>query len=145
MVAQVRAVSELPPDIVRLLDPAKNEGHNLVARLVEEWSDGSNRFDRPGEVLAEVRCGGELCAVGGLNVDPYLDDATVGRIRHVFVHPSWRRTGVGRTLIEFLVARAKDNFKRVRLRSARVPGPDFYDALGFIATNESDATHELVL
>jgi len=145
MVAEARAISEPPPDLARLLDAAQSEGHNLVTRLVEEWGDGSNRFDRRGEVLAEVRCDGDLCAVGGLNVDPYMDDPAVGRIRHVYVHPSRRRQGVGKTLIEFLVEQARGRFERVRLRSARMPGPDFYAALGFAETDESNATHVLEL
>lgn len=141
MVAEPRAIAELPPDVDRLLDAAAGEGHNLMSRLVEEWRDGSNRFDGPGEVLAEVRCGGALCGVGGVNVDPYIDDPTVGRIRHVYVHPSRRRQGVGKTLIEYLVEHARGHFERVRLRSLRDPGPDFYAALGFASTDEPDATH----
>ena len=145
MLSQTRPISELPSDIDRLAGAAREEGHDLVSRLVEEWHDGSNRFDRPGEMLAEVRCDGVLCAVGGLNVDPYLDDPTVGRIRHVFVHPSQRRLGVGRALVGFLVDHARSSFRRVRLRSAREPGPPFYAALGFMPTDEADATHALDL
>lgn len=141
MVAEVRAIPEPPPDIGRLADAAREEGHDLVSRLVDEWDDGTNRFDRPGELLAESRCDGLLCAVGGLNVDPYLDDGTIGRIRHVFVHPTHRRTGVGRTLIGFLVDSARGSFRRVRLRTVQVPGPDFYRALGFRTTDEANATH----
>jgi len=145
MVAEPRAISELPPDIDVLFASATDEGHNLMSRLVNEWRVGSNRFDRPGEVLAEVRCDGALLGVGGLNVDPYLDDPTVGRIRHVYVYPPWRRKGVGRILIGFLVDHARDHFERVRLRSLRDPGPDFYAALGFAITEAADATHEVWL
>lgn len=143
MPAAARAIFELPPDIGRLLDAARDEGHNLVSRLIDDWRDGSNRFDQPGEVLAEVRRDGILCAVGGLNIDPYIDDPTVGRIRHVFVHPDRRRRGVGRILIEFLVDRARGHFARVRLRSLYEPGPPFYAALGFAPSEEPDATHEV--
>jgi GNAT superfamily N-acetyltransferase len=110
---------------------------------VDEWNDGFNRFDRPGELLAEVRCDGVLCAIGGLNVDPYVDDPAVGRIRHVFVHPSHRRSGVGGALIDFLVDHVRAGFRRVRLRSLRDAGPPFYASLGFTTTDEINATHVL--
>lgn len=145
MVAEARAIGQLPSDIDRLVDAAHEEGHNLVARLVDEWRDGSNRFDRPGEVLAEARCRGVLCGIGGLNVDPYLEDPSVGRIRHVYVEPQRRREGVGRVLIDFLVDRAMDHFDRVRLRSVQWPGPDFYGSLGFTETHEAEATHTKTL
>lgn len=143
MVAEAHSIFEVPSDIGPLIEAAAEEGHNLVIRLVDEWRDGSNRFDRAGELLAEVRCDGSLCAVGGLNVDPYTDDPTVGRIRHVYVDPRHRREGVGRLLIEFLVGHARAHFSRVRLRSLRDPGPGFYAALGFTTTDEPDATHEI--
>lgn len=145
MVADVRIVTELPPDIDRLQVAAASEGHDLVSRLVEEWLDGSNRFDLPGELLAEVRCDGSLCAIGGLNIDPYINDPGVGRIRHVFVDPAHRREGVGKLLIGFLVDHAREHFERVRLRTVREPGPPFYAALGFAVANEPDATHEVIL
>lgn len=145
MVAEARAITELPPDIERLLVTAREEGHYLVSRLVDEWEDGTNRFDLPGEVLAEMRCDRSLCAIGGLNVDPYLEDPTVGRIRHVFVHPSHRRCGVGQALVGFLLDHAANRFRRVRLRSDREPGPQFYAALGFVTTEEPNATHEVLV
>jgi GNAT superfamily N-acetyltransferase len=144
MPVAVHVITDLPPDIEGLRKAAEDEGHNLVDRLVDEWQDGSNRFDRPGEVLAEVRCDDALCAVGGLNIDPYIDDPTVGRIRHVFVHPDARRIGIGRELVGFLVESGRGHFDRVRLRSTSDPGPAFYPAIGFMPTYEPDATHEVV-
>ena len=145
MEPKARAVTELPADIEVLLDAAESEGHGLVSRLVTEWRDGSNRFDRPGEVLAEIRCEEALCGVGGLNVDPYVDDPTLGRIRHVYVHPAWRRQGVGGILVGFLMTHAHGCFHRVRLRSLKLPGPSFYASLGFSSTDEPNATHEMWL
>ena len=142
---EARAVADLPTDIDALLALDAAEGQKLVARLVDEWRDGTNRFDLPGEALVEVRCAGGLCAVGGLNVDPYLRDSNVGRIRHVYVDPGRRRTGVGRLLIETLIGLADGHFERVRLRSVREGGPRFYESLGFTPTTEPEATHHMWL
>jgi hypothetical protein len=35
--------------IAALAAEATAEGHGMVARLVEEWATGVNRFDKPGE------------------------------------------------------------------------------------------------
>lgn len=138
------AFTTLPDDIGRLLEEADGEGHNLVRRLVEDWIDGSNRFDRFGEIAMAARADTRLVGVGGLNQDPYLDDSTVGRIRHVYVSPDARGQGVGRLMVSALVEHARTTFRRVRLRSTG--SPEFYLALGFEkADGERDATHVMEL
>jgi hypothetical protein len=66
-----------------LLVESEQAGVRFLRRLADEWASGANRFDRPGEVLCGARVGGELVAVGGLNLDPYTRKAQVGRVRHV--------------------------------------------------------------
>lgn len=135
-------MTSLPDDITALLEASLAEGHNLVKRLVEEWDDGSNRFDLPGEILLGARLGHELVGVGGLNRDPYLDDPAVGRIRHLYVLSAARRQGVGRSLVLALIDQARPTFRRVRLRTIQPEAFRFYLALGFEETgDEPDATH----
>lgn len=116
-----------------------------MKRLVEDWEEGSNRFDQPGEVVLEARLGPRLVGVGGLNQDPYIDDPAVGRIRHLYVSPNARRLGVGRSLVLALVGEARATFRRVRLRTTQPLASDFYQALGFHQCTERDATHVLCL
>lgn len=139
----VDSVDELPVDIGILLQASRAERFDFVERLVRDWESGSNRFDRQGEVLLEVRLAARLVAVGGLNVDPYIDDPAVGRVRHVYVLPSARRAGVGSVLVTSLVAHARGRFTRVRLRLGTPSGAPFYEALGFDPTDEAGATHEI--
>lgn len=142
----VDSITSLPNDIARLLGESLGEGHNLVKRLVDEWDDGSNRFDRPGEIALQARLGGKLVGIGGLNRDPYLDDPAVGRIRHLYVSPGARRQGVGRSLVVALVDVARTTFRRVRLRTSQPEASLLYLALGFEETgDEPDATHVLRL
>lgn len=133
---------ELPADIGTLLESSRREGFDFVERLVRFWEDGSNRFDRPGEVLFQVRKAGRLVAVGGLNVDPYLDEPSVGRIRHVYVLPASRRSGVGAILISRLLEHGHGRFERIRLRVGTPEGAPFYEGLGFHPSDEPGATHE---
>lgn len=135
-------MTSLPEDIALLLGESLAEGHNLVERLVDEWDDGSNRFDRPGEIAVQARLGAKLVGVGGLNRDPYLDDPMVGRIRHLYVLPDARRRGVGRVLVLALLDEARTHFCRVRLRTSQPEASLLYGALGFEESGgEPDATH----
>jgi GNAT superfamily N-acetyltransferase len=135
-------MASLPDDIAALLGASLAEGHNLVKRLVDEWDDGFNCFDRPGEIALQARLGAKLVGVGGLNRDPYLHDPTVGRIRHLYVLPEARRHGVGRSLVLALIDRASPTFRRVRLRTIQPEASRLYLALGFEETgDEPDATH----
>lgn len=134
--------ASLPVGLDDLLLASRGEGHNLVERLVREWNDASNRFDRPGEAVFEARISSRLVGVVGLNLDPYLDDPTVGRLRHLYVAPDARRIGVGRLLVVAALEHARATFQRVRLRTVQDGASDFYLGLGFEETRgEPDATH----
>ncbi len=142
----VQRFESLPEDIQSLLRVSREEGHELVERLIDDWADGSNRFDRPGEVALEARLDSRLVGVGGLNQDPYLDDPSVGRIRHVYVSPDARGLGVGRVLVMSLVEYARGRFSRVRLRTGPTGASGFYLRLGFDESpDEADATHQMPL
>ena len=136
----------LPLDLGELVEVSLADGYDFVLRLQREWDDGANRFDQPGEVLLEARLGARLVGMGGLNRDPYVDDPRIGRIRHVYVHPEARRSGVGRALLEALVAHAHGSFQRVRLRTYSEDADRFYESLGFVSSGrEADATHNRIL
>ena len=142
----ISAVTTLPDGILELLETSLSEGHDLVERLVAEWEDGTNRFDRTGEILLEARRLGRLVGVGGLNRDPYIDDPGVGRIRHLYVVPAARGVGAGRDLVIALVDHARGSFERVRLRAGPDEARDFYLRLGFEETpDEEDSTHQIRL
>jgi len=133
---------QLPAAFDRLAVASEREGFEFVRRLEREWHSGANRFDRPGEVLLATLVGGELAAIGGLNVDPYLSDPDVGRVRHVFVAPQWRDAGVGSALVRAILAAGVPFFTRIRLRTANARSNAFYERLGFARlTDDPTATH----
>src|SRR5438876_6602699 len=82
----IERLHDLPVDgLDGLLAESEQAGIRFVRRLVEEWSSGANRFDRPGEALFGARVGGQWVGVCGVNVDPYAAEERVGRVRHLYV------------------------------------------------------------
>lgn len=144
----VFSLQPLVPDsaaIQELREKSLAEGFSMLRRLQDHWRDGSNTFSKPGEAFFGVFEGASLAGVGGLNVDPYLAGSGSGRVRHVYVAPLFRRHGVGRLLLEAIVARARGEFAVLNLRA-----PDaahaFYEALGFKPVEgDQFATHRLML
>ena len=144
----VQPLSDLPIVAMQpLLLASEAEGHTFVQRLVDGYADGRNRFDRPGERLFGAYGLGQLVGVGGLNRDPYLlEETAVGRVRHLYVLPQWRRQGVGQQLMAAIIAQGRLHFQRLTLRTFNPDAAAFYVALGFQpAPNATDATHQLLL
>jgi GNAT superfamily N-acetyltransferase len=118
------------------------EGFRLVERLCEEWASGANRFDAPGEALFLGVADDRVVGVCGLSRDPYARAVRSGRVRRLYVLPTHRRSGVGRSLLEVVIARAREHFNLLRVRTEAAD--DFYMALGFRRdVSEAEATHVL--
>lgn len=134
-------------DLQPLLDASLAEGYSFVRKLWDEYTSGQERFDAPGaQLLAAYDETGALVAVGGVHPDPYAADPTVGRVRHVYVMPAARRTGIGGRLVRDLIAHAAQQFSVLTLRTMTDHGAAFYTALGFSsAPRFPDATHWLDL
>jgi len=143
----VERLEELPlASVAPLVSESERAGESFVRRLVDEWESGANRFDRFGEALFGARAGGRLVGVCGLNRDPYADDASVGRVRHLYVAAAERRRGVGGALVSAVVDAARGTFDEVRLRTRSDEAAAFYESLGFRRTSAvADCTHVLPL
>ncbi len=140
---KIEEIAKLDREIDPLTAEADAQGFAFMDRLKREWLDGSNRFDRVGEGFYVALLDGRLVGVGGLNQDPYQADPAVGRVRHLYVLSDVRRVGVGRALVEQIVARARERFALLRLRTTTTSGALFYERLGFQPVNREDATHIL--
>lgn len=129
-----------------LVTESEQQGFAFVRRLVDEWAGGTNRFDRPGEVLFVARVGGDVVGVCGLTVDPHADDPKIGRVRHLYVLVSYRRSGIGEQLVADVVEAARGRFDRLHLRTTNLTAARLYERLGFRRTAEGrDRTHVLDL
>ncbi len=124
---------------------AREQGYDFIETTVNEWATGVNRFDGAGEFLCGVFDGDALIAMGGLTADPFVQGTGIGRIRRVYVTSSWRNQGVGTLLVNFLVKKARGQFRGVRLRAENSEAARLYERLGFVSIAEPHATHVLWL
>ena len=137
------SLTELPRDqIGPLLAASEAEGFQFVRRVVNEWESGANRFTGRGEALLGHFVGGRLVAICGLSKDPYQNDATVGRLRNLYVLPEHRGRSIGAALTRQVIDLAESAFRVLRLRAATPRAAALYERLGFTATTElKNCTH----
>jgi GNAT superfamily N-acetyltransferase len=117
----------------------------FLFRLRDQWIDGSERFDRPGELLIGAFSADELVGVAGVSYDPYEPDDGLARIRHVYVLARHRGRGVGRSLMLRLIDHAGKHFKLLRLKTSNPAAASLYEALGFVRSAQGRETHRLGL
>jgi len=129
--------------LTELVVESEAAGFRFVRRLVDDWLSGCNRFHGDGEALFTAIVDDRVIGVCGLNVDPYAGDATVGRVRHLYVMTAFRNQGVGRRLVEKVIAAARGRFRFLRLRTDSEAAGRFYESVGFRACAAKDFTHAL--
>ena len=129
---EIRRLHALPGDALGpLVVASAGEGFLFLERLRREWLEDKKRFDGPGEVLLGAYQGPALVAVGGVTLDPYGGDPTVGRLRHLYVAPEARRQGTGASLVRALEDAARPHFRALVLRTDTEPAARFYEAIGY--------------
>ena len=124
-----------------LVVESRQTGFRALQRLSEEWSAGTNRFDKPGEALFIATFGGQVVGLCGLNVDPYTPQPRVGRVRHLYVRIEARRKGIGRTLLDTVITEARKWFDLLRLRTDDEGAARFYERRGFRPCFSDACTH----
>lgn len=147
MAIAIEQARELPIiEIEPLIIESQNEGTLLVRRLVNDWTFGTNRFDKEGEVLLLAKDKNVIVGLCGLNIDPYYPLPSLGRVRHLYVLSSQRRLGIGSQLIKQIIERARQHFKVLNLRTNSAEANKFYLAQGFQRSYERpECTHILYL
>lgn len=145
-VARIERLNGSPADrLGALVAESEASGLRFVRRLVEEWTSGANRFDRPGEALFVARTAGEVVGVCGLNVDPYAPGQDVGRVRHLYVLSAHRRLGVGRRRVTEVIEAARSRFDSLHLRTENPAAAQLYEWLGFRRVGAGAYTHLMEL
>jgi GNAT superfamily N-acetyltransferase len=123
---------------------SQQEGHRMLLRFAENWQSGTNRFDRPGEMMLGAWHGDQLIGAAGRNVDPYDGNPRAGRVRHLYVAVDERRNGVGRQLILAIVSGAAEWFDYLNTNAPETAFA-FYENHGFMRHEVEHVTHRLVL
>jgi hypothetical protein len=146
-VIEIRTIHRLvDSEILPLVKSSELEGFAYLRRLTEEYKHSINRFDKKGEMLIGAYHLEKLIGICGLNQDPFLNDEYVSRLRRVYVSPDYRRHGVGRKLVEYIITQARQNFKILVLRTLTDEGRAFYHSLGFTLDSQTEHyTHILHL
>jgi ribosomal protein S18 acetylase RimI-like enzyme len=147
MAVAVTRLLDLPAeDFGPLLAASERAGWRFLRRLVDEWANGTNRFDRRGETLLAARVDGALAGVCGLNIDPYAGDLAVGRVRRLYVLRAFRCRGVGQLLLQAIVRSARASFRCLHVRTENGAAARLYERLGFVPVlGGRDCTHTLML
>ncbi len=140
---QIQKMTEWPSGFQPLEDESLSDGFRFLQKMRREWESGDNRFDREGEMVFGAFDREKLIGIGGLNRDPYANEATVGRIRHLYVLREYRKRGVGAALVREIILKAKPQFSKLRLRTDTLNAAKFYESIGFRPVVEDSATHQL--
>jgi GNAT superfamily N-acetyltransferase len=142
-VLEVRPVIDrLPAGFNDMRAEASAEGYLFVDGLSKDWEADAMRFDRDGEELLAAHMNGVLAAIGGLTLDPVVPGAL--RMRRFYVRPSFRRHGIGRSLVEGLLEHPRRTGRVVMVNAARGSSA-FWEALGFMPDLRDGYTHVLQL
>src|SRR5690606_36933947 len=105
-----------------------------------------NKFDREGEGLFVAKVDNQIVGIIGLNIDPYLNDETIGRVRHLYVLPQYRNIGVGTALLKTIIQLSYNKFRILTLFTENPYAEQLYLKIGFTQSNDyNKATHILEL
>ena len=134
-------VTDLPA-LSELAAIATGEGYRFVARFLADLQVSSSSSARFAGFLAVLERG-QLVALGGVTPDPYRPASNVGRVRHVYVHPTRRGEGIGADLIAALETQARSaGLDLLRLRTDTIQAAQFYEHLGYSPVADDSATHQ---
>jgi GNAT superfamily N-acetyltransferase len=119
------------------------DGICIVKKTINEWRTGENTFSKTGEKFWGLFIGSECIAIGGLQIDPYVEnnDGTVGRVRHLYVAKKNRGNGLSRVIMNLVLDEAKKNFKILRLSTKNPIAASLYESLGFVKKEGVKVTH----
>ncbi|MDR2994931.1 MAG: GNAT family N-acetyltransferase [Bacillus cereus] len=115
-----------------LVQDSKEEGFNFIIKLINEYKNKINVFNKTGECLYGIFQEDTLIGVGGLNEDPYTEDNKIGRLRRFYISRDYRRIGLGNVLLNQLLCHAEKYFEVIVLHTDTKQGNAFYTANGFV-------------
>ncbi len=128
----INKISALPVEGFKALQQESQlEGYKFLVRLENDWLNGTNTFSAAGEGLYELRVKGALVAIGGINIDPYGRSDADGRLRRFYVNKAYRRKGIGKLLVDYILQKHRSNFERVSLFTSEPAAGAFYVRCGF--------------
>ncbi|WP_411345671.1 GNAT family N-acetyltransferase [Paenibacillus sp. WLX1005] len=142
----IQPITELPNDLLLELVPfSEQEGYRHIRRLYDDYVSGSNTFSLPGEILYGAYADQRLIGICGLNRDPHAGQDGVGRVRRMYVHPQFRRYGIGGALLAPIMEHARQHYRLLVLYTPDVAAGMFYESLGFQRTEDTTQWNYMML
>ncbi|MQR87641.1 GNAT family N-acetyltransferase [Bacillus megaterium] len=134
-------------DIKELLIESQEAGFFFLTKLVAEYKNGQNVFNKTGERLWGVYGKkNKLIGVAGLNQNPYSQYANAGRVRRFYVSAQFRRKGIGKQLLKEIIHYAENYYDSLVLYTDTDKAKLFYEQNGFKRVyNQHKITHEYSL
>lgn len=130
---QIKKIEDLLKyEINHLVMGSKEEGFNLLIKLINEYESKRNTFSKRGECLYGIFREDKIIGIGGLNQDPNTKDIKIGRLRRFYISKDYRRIGLGKWLLKQLLRHAEKYFHVVVLHTDTKQGDEFYCANGFV-------------
>lgn len=127
-----------------LILSSEQEGFKFISRLKNDWLNKTNRFDKANENLYEISLNNVIIGIGGINKNPYNENGNVGRLRHFYLLPNYRRKGIGRKFIQFILKESRMKYDKISLRTDTEVASKFYESLGFKKINSKYSSHEYI-
>ncbi|QWU45545.1 GNAT family N-acetyltransferase [Bacillus sp. NP247] len=115
-----------------LVRESKDEGFNFLIKLISEYENKINTFNKTGECLYGIFQGERLIGIGGINENLYTEDNKIGRLRRFYIAKDYRRKGLGSLLLGRILSDAKTYFTIVVLHTDTEQGDHFYTSSGFV-------------
>ncbi|CAM8680238.1 GNAT family N-acetyltransferase [Leclercia sp. M-A074-M] len=139
----IEPVTPDEPGYIALKAESVARNFNMLRRLEENWQRGENRFNAPGEKLLGAFLNGKLVGICGLNRDPFSQQPRAGRIRHLYISEKCRGQGIGRQLLDVVMADASIWFDFLNTHAPQAAWA-FYQRSGFtLVADEPRVTHRL--
>ncbi|MEK7227759.1 MAG: GNAT family N-acetyltransferase [Patescibacteria group bacterium] len=142
-------IIEISDENIDSLEPLNEEalldGDTFIRRTINDWKEGKNKFSKTGEKFWGFFINKECIVIGGLNIDPYVEDndGSIGRVRHVYVLRKYRGQGLSKSLMKLIIDEAKKTFTTLRLSTHNPIAASLYESLGFVKTEGIKVTHML--
>ncbi|MEM7659853.1 MAG: GNAT family N-acetyltransferase, partial [Bacteroidota bacterium] len=112
-----------------LLLQSEAEGFRFLRRLLQEWETEVNRFQLEGEGLFGWVVEQKLVATLGIN--QVIHAPQKARLRRMYLHPAYRRTGIGSQMVQEVALRYQSQYELLELFTDTSQGAAFYESLGF--------------
>lgn len=130
----------MPGVVSGLLGASLGESIRNVERLVQNWMDGSTRFNRRGEALLVAASAGDVVGVGGLLRCRDVQGAL--RVSRFYVDPEHRRLSVASALAAELLRRCVGCVELVTCNAQASPSArQFWESVGFKPVEHAGITH----